>query len=83
MKGGMARFIESLVLTFFFRRLWRITMARRRSESGDACTDIEMRVHEALVELGLSNVMSLSHKRIYEQWVFVLKAPVDLSVYGM
>jgi cyanophycin synthetase len=41
-------------------------------------TDIEVRVHEALVELGLSNVMSLSHKRIYEQWVFVLKAPVDL-----
>ena len=39
---------------------------------------IEKRVYEALAELGLSNMMSLSCKRIYGQWVFILRAPVDL-----
>ena len=35
-------------------------------------------VMSALAELGLSDQMSLSHRRIYDQWVFVLDAPVDL-----
>ena len=35
-------------------------------------SDIENRVNESLEKLELSNVMSLSHRRIYDQWVFVL-----------
>ena len=62
-----------IFLDGFGAALW-IDVAKSESQR----TDIETRVHEALVELGLSNVMSLSHKRIYDQWVFVLKAPVDL-----
>ena len=42
------------------------------------CVKIQEKVAYALNELGLSNQASLSSRRIYEQRVFVLDAPVDL-----
>lgn len=47
-------------------------------DAGAQCLMIQQKVAAALVKLGLSEQARLSHRRIYEQWVFILDAPVDL-----
>ena len=47
-------------------------------DAGTQCLAIQQKVADALSKLGLSEQARLSHRRIYDQWVFILDAPVDL-----
>ena len=59
----------------FGAALW-LDMAADGGQSQRA--NIEQKVQQALKDLRLEEKMSLSHKAIYDQSVFILDAPVDL-----
>lgn len=61
-------------VTGFGAALWTDVAA----DDDNQCLNIQQKVAHALSELGLTDHATLSHRRVYEQWVFVLDAPVDL-----